>query len=221
MSNIGLSAVNGTGYNRGVTAITNHEPGLRERTRRAVRSELIAVAMDLFREKGFDATTIEEVAAAAGMSRRSFFRYFPSKEDVVLGHLDDLGEAVAAALTARPEGEDAWTALRRAFDVLVADTEAEPVRTLALMRMLDTSAVLKARFLERQMRLQEPLILEIAERLGLKGSTGGVDPRPRAVIGAAQACIEAALEAWMAADGAPPVRDLLDDAMRAVRPGSL
>src|SRR6266545_7692516 len=58
---------------------------VRERTRRAVRDELTQLAKDLFVEKGYDETTIDDLAAAAGMSRRTFFRYFASKEELVMG----------------------------------------------------------------------------------------------------------------------------------------
>ncbi len=58
---------------------------VRERTRRAVRDELAQLAKDLFVEKGYDETTIDDLAAAAGMSKRTFFRYFASKEELVMG----------------------------------------------------------------------------------------------------------------------------------------
>ena len=58
---------------------------VRERTRRAVRGELAQLAVSLFVEKGYDETTIDDLAAAAGMSKRTFFRYFASKEELVMG----------------------------------------------------------------------------------------------------------------------------------------
>src|SRR5207247_3413148 len=78
---------------------------VRERTRRAVRSELAQLAADLFVEKGYDETTIDDLAAAAGMSKRTFFRYFASKEELVVGKYEILGEQLAEDLAARPAGE--------------------------------------------------------------------------------------------------------------------
>ena len=75
---------------------------LRERTRRAVRKELQTVAIDLFLQQGFDATTVEQIAEAAGLSRRSFHRYFASKDDVLAAALEDSGATIAAGIAARP-----------------------------------------------------------------------------------------------------------------------
>src|SRR4051812_710609 len=95
-----------------------NEVGLRERTRRAVRAELVEIAVNLFLTQGFEATTVEQIAAAAGLSRRSYFRYFASKDDVFVEVISVLGQGVAAALTARPPEEAPWAALRRSFDPL-------------------------------------------------------------------------------------------------------
>lgn len=192
--------------------------GLRERTRRAVRGELMTVAMDLFARKGYDETTIDEVAAAAGMSRSSFFRYFASKEDLVLGHLDALGQALADTLAQRPAAEDAWTALRRAFDVLLAHNARDPRGTLGLRQMMDGNPALRARNLEKQCRWHDRLIPLVATRLD--PAPAEVDARPEAVIGAALACLEAANRAWHATGGKLPLNQILDDVMRTVRPGA-
>src|SRR3954451_1699915 len=81
---------------------------VRERTRRAVRAELAQLAKDLFVEKGYDETTIDDLAAAAGMSKRTFFRYFASKEELVMGKYEILGEQLAEDLAARPADEPIW-----------------------------------------------------------------------------------------------------------------
>ncbi len=101
------------------TAPAAAPPTLRNRATRAVRAEIAAVAVRLFLAQGFDKTTVDQIAAEAGLSRASFFRYFGSKEDVLLGHLEELGHKVADALAARPAHEPAWQALRRSFDLLI------------------------------------------------------------------------------------------------------
>ncbi|MER5266286.1 TetR family transcriptional regulator [Actinosynnema sp. NPDC002837] len=80
--------------------------GLRERARRAVRAELAQIALGLFAERGFDETTVGEIAESAGLTKRSFFRYFPAKEDVVFAGTDVTGEQVVQDIRARPADED-------------------------------------------------------------------------------------------------------------------
>ena len=92
--------------------------GLRERTRQAVRAELVQVALGLFLENGFEATTVEQIATEVGLSRRSFHRYFATKDDVLTQALSLIGDKIADELAGRPIDEPPWTALRRAFDSL-------------------------------------------------------------------------------------------------------
>jgi len=198
-------------------------PGLRERTRRAVRAELTDVAMDLFLRQGFEATTVDEIAAAAGTSRRSLFRYFASKEAIIFERLQDLGEQVADALAQRPREEDPWISLRHAFELFIAYNERDPERTLAFYSMLEETVVLKARHFEQLMRWQALLVPEISVRLGEAdgggdGDDGGYGPCAPAFAGAALACLDAANNAWRRSQGKADVVRLLDEAMRAVRP---
>jgi AcrR family transcriptional regulator len=195
-------------------------PGLRERTRRAVRAELTDVAMDLFTRQGYEATTVDEIATAAGISRRSLFRYFASKEAIIFDNLEDVGEQLVAALAERPEEEDVWTALRRTFDVLTAYNRSNPKRTLAFYRMLQETAALRARHYEQQMRWQERLVPDITVRLFAESApgNGAYDPCAAAMVGAALACLDAAQNSWRLSQGKADMIQLLDDAMRAVRP---
>ena len=191
-------------------------PGLRERTRRAVRAELTDVAMDLFLARGFEATTVDEIAAAAGISRRSLFRYFASKEAIIFDSLQDVGERLAEALGKRPREEDPWVALRRSFEVVTAYNVVNPERTLAFWTMLEETASLKARHFEQLMRWQQLLVPDIAVRLGEDRTVNG--PCAPAIVGAALACLDAANSAWLRSQGRADVVRLLDEAMHAVRP---
>ncbi|WP_198680558.1 TetR/AcrR family transcriptional regulator [Lentzea terrae] len=193
--------------------MTTRKPGLRERTRQAVRSQLMEVAWDLFVQQGYDATTVDEIAAAAGMSQRSFFRYFATKEDVVLVKFEAVGELLASVLADRPASEDAWTALRHSFDVIVEATERDPRYGLALLRITDQSAALRAGRLEQQLHWQELLTPLVAERMNQPA-----DPGPAALTAAALACLNVANIAWLVSDGTDSLRRLVDDAMAAVQP---
>src|ERR1700730_7123307 len=100
--------------------------GVRERTRVAIRRELAEAAVRLFTERGFAETTAREIATAVGISERTFFRYFASKEDVVLGVLHELGIELAARLAARPADETPFMALRRSFDLMTETLARDP-----------------------------------------------------------------------------------------------
>ena len=79
--------------------------GLRERMRRTVLNEIAEVALKLFTERGYETVTIDDIATAAGLSRRSVFRYFSTKEDIVVGKFDFVADDMLAELRARPAGE--------------------------------------------------------------------------------------------------------------------
>ncbi|MFC8825327.1 TetR/AcrR family transcriptional regulator [Streptomyces sp. NPDC057137] len=189
-------------------------PTLRERTRRAVRAEITETALRLFAENGFEATTVDQIAAASGISRRSFFHYFGNKEDLVLGDTEALGEAVRTALETRPPEEPAWPAIRAALLTLQsADLPAEP---LAVARMCHDAPSLRARHLEKHLRWQSLLAPDIHRRLGLPPSATP-DPRARAFVAAALACLDAAVDAWCESDGASDPLELFDNAVAALR----
>lgn len=192
-------------------------PNLRERTRQAVRAQLMTVAWELFVEQGYDATTVDEIAAAAGMSQRSFFRYFGAKEDVVLVKFEAVGALLAEELARRPASEDAWTALRRSFEVIVEPAERDPRHGLVLLRITDQSPALRAGRLEQQTRWQELLTPLVAARLT---TAADHDPRAAALTAAALACLNVANAVWLDSGGTQSLRRLLDDAMGAVRPGT-
>lgn len=188
---------------------------LRERTRRSVQAEIADVAMRLFIEQGFDATTIEQISALAGISRRSFFRYFATKEDILLGDLAALGHKVKADLEVRPDSEPAWAALRAAF-LALRDPEVSAQAELAVAKIYHDAPSLRARHLEKHLSWQELLAPDIQRRLGLAGSPTP-DPRARALIAAALACLDIAVDTWRASDGTADIVAVFDEAVEAVR----
>jgi len=189
-------------------------PSMRERTRRAVHAEITAAAMALFAEKGFDATTVDQIAEAAGISRRSFFHYFGSKEDVVLGDMVALGESVRVALEAQPESMSAWDALRAALSTLQGPHNSE----LTVAQLYFDAPSLRARHLEKHLRWQALFAPDIERRLGPRSDGGvGPDPRARAVIAASLAALDTAIDAWRESGGTADAADLYDEAVAAIR----
>lgn len=193
--------------------------GLRERTRRAVQAEIGATAMRLFLERGFDDTTMEQIANEAGISRRSLFRYFGTKEDIVLGNLVEAGERARDALEARPADEPPWEALRAALESLADAPGYSPERDLAVAEMLHGTPSLRAAHIEKQLRWQELLVPNIAARLeALPGAEADAsDPRARAIVACALTCLDVAVESWTRGDGKEDLAELYDRAVAAVR----
>jgi AcrR family transcriptional regulator len=187
---------------------------LRERTRAAMRAEVADIAFRLFTEQGFEKTTVEQIAAEAGLSRTTFFRYFGTKEEVVLGRMAEVGHEVAAALAARPDNERPWDSLRRALDVVTQTDPGDPDRSRNLIRLLSDACVLMTRQWDKAEGWQSLLAPEVSRRLG--GSTPGNDLRAWALAASAIACLNAAIDAWMADDGKTPLSALLDQAMGAL-----
>ncbi|MET0729542.1 MAG: TetR family transcriptional regulator [Acidimicrobiales bacterium] len=195
-----------------------HDPiPVRERTRRAVRDQLAQLAKELFVEKGYDETTIDDLAEAAGMSKRTFFRYFASKEELVMGKYEILGEQLAEDLAARPPDEPIWASLRQVFSRVVehSESEARAATAVAMENIVRDHPTLNASYLERVSRMQELVLDEVHNRTGRPDPA---DPRTPAIVGAAFSCLIAAWTTWLACDQARPFGDLLDQAMDAIQP---
>ncbi|MFD6763922.1 TetR family transcriptional regulator [Streptomyces roseolus] len=151
----------------GVPAPALPAPTLAQRKRQLVATELTETALQLFAHKGFEAVTVDEVATAAGVSKRTFFRYFASKEDVVVQFLAGMGADIRTALAARPAGERPSAALLHAVSVPLAACGDHPERTLPVVRLILGTPALLARFLEHEAGWREELAGELAARLGL------------------------------------------------------
>jgi len=190
--------------------------GLRQRTRRAVQAEIAATAMRLFLDHGFEATTMEQIAGEIGISRRSLFRYFGTKEDIVLGDHAESGRTLRAALEARPADEPPWEALRAALKALVESLPYTPEDFLKITGMLHASPSLRGRQLEKRQQWTELLLPDIAGRLGATADTMN-ELRARALIACALACSEAATETWVRSNGTIDMERAFDEAVAAVR----
>lgn len=190
--------------------------GLRQRTRRAVQAEIAATAMRLFLEHGFEATTMEQIAGEIGISRRSLFRYFGTKEDIVLGDHAENGRTLRAALEARPADEPPWEALRAALKALVESLPYTPEDFLKITSMLHASPSLRGRQLEKRQQWTELLLPDITRRLGATADTMN-ELRARALIACALACSEAATETWVRSNGTVDMELAFDEAVAAVR----
>jgi mycofactocin system transcriptional regulator len=173
------------------------------------KGELEVVALDLFAERGFEETTVDDLAEAAGIGRRTFFRYFPSKNDVVYGDFDAALQELRARLTATPPDVPLWEGIREAvlaFNALPPEAEAQHRTRMSLV--LHTP-VLQAHSTLRYAGWRAVVAEHAASRLGLAVD----DLEPQLVAHQALAAALVAYEQWLARPGSD-LQALLDTAFR-------
>jgi AcrR family transcriptional regulator len=142
------------------------EPGLRQRKKLQTRTRIEAAALDLFERQGFDGTTVEEIAGAAQIAPRTFFSYFPTKEDVVLADYAGRLERIVEQLGDRPHTETPWAALRASFVVVAADYDTQRHELVRRFRIMADSASVHARSLQLQSGWEDALAAALGARLG-------------------------------------------------------
>ncbi|MFF7788987.1 TetR family transcriptional regulator [Streptomyces sp. NPDC007991] len=176
---------------------------LRERKKRRTRDALLRAALELFATRGYDETTVDDIAAAVDVSQRTFFRYFAGKEETAF-YVPRLAEnQVVQAVRARPPGEAPLEALRRAvlesWDTINETIEEiVPVELhLRVYRVIESTPALLAAHLRRSAELEEELARIIAEREGLDVDA---DPRPRIVVALFGGVIRVTERLWSAGD---------------------
>jgi AcrR family transcriptional regulator len=185
----------------------------RAQKRAATKHAIQDHALRLFVEKGYDATTVEEIAAAAGVSHMTFFRYFPHKEEVV--EYDEYDPLLEDLIAARPQDEAPITALHNAMrvglqQVLSTDREALLIRT----RLILDNPVLRSRNLIAQDATRDLFARALARRAGLAEPDLAATVQASAALGA----IAPALTAW-AQDGQADLLALVDSAFSALELG--
>jgi AcrR family transcriptional regulator len=194
-------------------------PGLRQRTRDAVRQQIAEVALEMFDEQGFDETTVDQIASAVGISPRSFFRYFPSKEDVVLGDPMIYGEPVRQRLAQALETMPVWEALRSGFEAVVESVEADPEGALRATRVMISTPSLRARNTEKHLAWMTALMPLVAD--ALKGPEADREYHARAITLCSMTCLDVSSAELVHRNGAVTTRVLLDETFRLLRPTAL
>ena len=189
--------------------------GLRERKKERTRAELTDAAFRLFAERGFDETTIEDIVEQVEVSPRTFFRYFDSKEDVVIGFFDDMGLELRAMLEARPADEPPFEALRGALASLIDLYEERAERVMAAKRLAHETPAIRARLLDKHARWEN----WVTEVLCDRAETGQGDPHARLIAAVALAAYGTAVNSWCTVEGRQDLHALVDDALREVGKG--
>jgi AcrR family transcriptional regulator len=189
---------------------TNRWQRRRDRTRRA----LMAAALDLFRAKGYDATTIEEITDAADVSPRTFFYYFKLKEEVLFsGHRERRDELIDV-LRSRLDDQPIWPAICAAMLTIVDAFEADPSFFRERAELYASEPALRSAVLRINDELVENMAEVLAERLQLRARE---ELLPRLVATLANGALRCAIDCWVSTDDAD-LRTLATEALETVRP---
>ncbi|MFE9605800.1 TetR family transcriptional regulator [Streptomyces hokutonensis] len=188
--------------------MTTHETsaaplGLRERKKRQTRERIRREAYRLFAEHGYETTTVDQIADAAEVSPSTFFRYYPTKEDVVIQ--DEYDPALAEALRARPAGEPIVDAILNSLkgplgQMLDQDREDLLLRT----RITFTDPAIRARNVVEQQRSEEVIAAIIAERTGRDATDLEIKCAAAAII----AVFTTLVRHWVEGDGQEDLAEL-------------
>ncbi|MFC8866220.1 TetR family transcriptional regulator [Streptomyces sp. NPDC057148] len=197
--------------------------GLRERKKQRTRDTLLRFALELFTARGYEATTVDDIAEAAEVSQRTFFRYFASKEEAAF-FVSRLAEShFVDAVRRRPPEEAPLDALRHAL-VESWDTIGEAVEQLVPLelhmrfyRVIESTPALLAAHLRRAAELEEEIARVVADREHLDVDT---DPRPRVVVAVFGAVMRVTERIWSTRDdaGLAALRELTSAYLDQVEP---
>ena len=172
--------------------------GLRERKKRQTRLDLARAAVRLFEERGYDAVTVEDIAAEANVSRRTFFRYFDTKDDVIVVDPEGKIAAMRIALRDGPPDEPTLDALLRGALAMTA-AYWDPEFSRLIVRLMEHEPRALAAAMAYQVRFTESLASELA--IDMRTDVA-LDPRPRILAHTAVTMMRSAVAGWHADESA-------------------
>ncbi len=203
----------------------NSTSSLRQVSRDAVRDRIAEVALGLFAEHGFERTTVEEIARAVGTSERTFFRYFATKDEVVLLPYEHAYAQMLTLLGERPLEEDVWETLTVVCAHSIRALLMGPYETgrvQRLQRIIGDSPVLLAAYLRQFDRLQERLTDALVQRQERRAPGREADRVvARALVGASFAHLHAVVSAARSAEDVARADERFAALMQDLRPRSL
>jgi AcrR family transcriptional regulator len=196
-----------------MTAVTE---GLRERKKAETRRALTSAALHLADRLGPDGVTVEAIADEAGVSPRTFFNYFASKEDAIVGVVPARASDLLAALTGRPDDEPPLEALRMSMHVVVALVEGSPDDWVVRHRLFQRHPALAGRHAAGFAEVERGLVEVVARRTGRDPDR---DTYPALVVAAAVAAIRVAITVWQEDERREPLVEVLDRAFAELSRG--
>lgn len=184
---------------------------LRERRKRRTQDAIIDAALELFEEKGYDAVTVDEIAAAAEVSPRTFYRYFPTKEDVLIVD-PEVDAAMRAALVERRSGETDVDFVARVMTTAL--TARRPERARRGYQLLQTTPALQSRMYQLVWHDRGHITEAL---LASSPRTPGTELRARIITHAVTDAIRVAVAFWIQSGQRGPVSSHCERAMAYLR----
>lgn len=192
-------------------------PSVWERSRQLASQEIVETAIRLFTTQGYEETTTEQIAQEVGVSQRTLYRYFGTKEDLICGDQDALGALFKETVERQPADVSPWDALKAGFTALVTASHSLE-QTLKISTLIFRTPALRARYEQKRILWQYDLMPVIRERLRTTGREGlAADHEARTVIAVTFACTDAATATWIASEGREDLATLYDQALDVIR----
>jgi AcrR family transcriptional regulator len=192
--------------------------GLRERKKARTREALEDAALALFTKQGFDGTTVEEIADACEVSPRTFFRYFPTKEDVLFADADTKRERLVAVLAEQPLDRAPLPALEAAMRALIVDYRDDRATLVARTKVLEGSSQLQAFKAQRQ-RGWEAAVVDALEQRTRAAGAPVARGELQLLAALATAAMRISIDLWVSDAADPDLAVLLDRAFARLAMG--
>jgi len=188
--------------------------GLRERRKRQLKSELSRQAIQLFTQKGFEQTTIDEIVDPLAVSKRTLFRYFATKEDLVFAWYEELTDELVRALEARPKAEAPFESVCETLLSLLHYYDENAKWALAMTRLAKATPALVGKSFEKRSIWERELAKVLVKRLPDAPSR---ELTARVTVAAALAAFTCGIDEWTDSRGKADVRACLHRAFSILR----
>jgi AcrR family transcriptional regulator len=186
------------------------EEGLRERKRRETFQRISDAGLSLFMAKGYDATTLNEIAAEAGISRRTFFYYFDSKEDILLAYVGVFAEALKTAVRDSAASKTPLDAVQNAMTKVFGRIETSKLLAIVRFARESMTSHVKRR---KDFQFEQAIFETLCEIWPAKSRRA----RLRLVTMASFGAMRVAVDAWVEQNGKRPLPSYIRDAFKDLR----
>jgi AcrR family transcriptional regulator len=188
---------------------------LRERRRLRMAATIERTALELFAERGFSDVTVNDIAAAVDISRRTFFRYFASKESVLFGDPQREEDRLVGLLARRPE-PDAVDALHAALVETALEQESDVTITKLRLRVLESAPEITAAAFAQRITFQRRLTPLVAQLMGVDET---LDMRPDLIVSVSMSSMYVGMWHWLTNGATEPLHELVQRALALAAEG--